>query len=806
METLMQDVRYALRQLRRTPGFAFAAIFALALGIGANVAIFSTVNAVLLNSLPFRFIRQPERLVSLYETNPALLPFLNGRLGVTHHNLLAWRAQARSFAGIEGYEDASLNMTSADGHEPERVDAVSATPGFLPMLGVAPRLGRNFDSAHANVVLISDDLWRSRFSADPNIIGRMMRASDTDYQIIGVLPERFELPATQQGFDQSKPKVWMPLILHAEAKDQAGPALNVVARLKPGITLEQARAEMRLIANRLAKQFPDTNRGWGVNVFPTISEDIDPNDRRSLYVLQLAVGFVLLIACANVANLLLTKAVAREREMAVRLAVGATRWRILRQNLTESLVLSAMAGTIGFLLSLVLMRLVTYLAPKDSHGLHELTVNPLVLAFALGVTLLSGLLFGLAPGIHSARQVVAEALNRGSRSVAGSARRFRGALVVVEIALSLILLIGAGLTIRSVVALMTVNQGFRMDHLLTMGITLPSEHYKNPEQMAAFNDQLLERVQRLPGVRAASLSTALPMRSISEESYGLPGVPSDPDKMKVVDWSNVTEQHVEALGLHLLRGRNLTRADVTAATPEVALVNEAFAKANWPNQDAIGKVFLFHSGKLRVVGVVGDIHQIGPDQAPHTEVYIPGHRMQSMQLVVRTIGDPLAMGRPVEQQVWALDKDQPVNGVTSMESVLSEWVAPKRFTMTVMIAFGVIALISAAVGLYSVLAYAVSLRTREIGVRVALGAGPNQVAGMILREGLVLAMGGLAAGLAGAYFLTRFMQSLIFGIQAFDLATFAAVSLLLMGIALFACYVPARRAARVNPSEALRAE
>jgi len=806
METLMQDIRYALRQLRRTPGFAFAAIFALALGIGANVAIFSTVNAVLLNSLPFRFFKQPERLVSLYETNPALLQFLNGRLGVTHHNLLAWRAQARSFAGIEGYEDTSLNITSADGHEPERVDAVSATPGFLPMLGVAPRLGRNFDSANANVVLISDDLWRSRFSADPNIIGRMMRASDTDYQIIGVLPERFELPATQQGFDQSKPKVWMPLILHAEAKDQAGPALNVVARLKPGVTLEQARAEMRLIANRLAKQFPDTNRGWGVNVFPTVSEDIDPNDERSLYVLQLAVGFVLLIACANVANLLLTKAVAREREMAVRLAIGATRWRILRQNLTESLVLSGMAGTIGFLLSLVLMRLVTYLAPKDSHGLHELTVNPLVLAFALGVTLLSGLLFGLAPGMHSARQVVAEALNLGSRSVAGSARRFRGALVVVEIALSLILLIGAGLTIRSVVALMTVNQGFRMDHLLTMGITLPSEHYKNPEQMAAFNDQLLERVQRLPGVRAASLSTALPMRSISEESYELPSVPSDPDKMKVVDWSNVTEQHVEALGLHLLRGRNLTRADVTAATPEVALVNEAFAKANWPNQDAIGKVFLFHSWKPRVVGVVGNIHQFGPDQAPHTEVYIPGHRMQSMQLVVRTIGDPLAMARPVEQQVWALDKDQPVNGVTSMESVLSEWVAPKRFTMTVMIAFGVIALISAAVGLYSVLAYAVSLRTREIGVRVALGAGPNQVAGMILREGLALVMGGILAGLAGAYFLTRFMQSLIFGIQAFDLATFAAVSLLLMGIALFACYVPARRAARVNPSEALRAE
>ncbi len=420
---------------------------------------------------------------------------MGDRMGVTYHNLLAWREQARSFAGIEGYEDASLNVTSSDGHEPEQVIAVRATPGFLPLLGITPRLGRNFDvtSANTSVVLITDDLWRSRFSADPHIVGRTMRASDTDYQIVGVLPEHFELPGTGQGFDQSQPKVWMPLVLRAEAKDYAGPALNVVARLKPGVTLDQARAEMRLIAGRLAQEFPDTNRGWGVNVFPTLSEDIDPSLGISLYVLQFAVAFVLLIACANVANLLLTKAVAREREMAVRLAIGATRWRILRQNLTESLVLSAAAGMIGFLLSLVLMRLVTYLAPKDIHGLHELTVNPLVLAFALGVTLLSGLLFGLAPAIHSARQAVAEALNRGSRSVAGSARRFRGALVIVEIALSLILLVGAGLTIRSVIALMTLDQGFRMDHLLIMAITLPSEHYKNSEQIAAFNDQLADR-------------------------------------------------------------------------------------------------------------------------------------------------------------------------------------------------------------------------------------------------------------------------------------------------------------------------
>jgi len=798
----MQDVRYALRQLRRTPGFAFAAIFALALGIGANVAIFSTVNAVLLNSLPFRFIQQPERLVSLYETNPSTFKFMGDRMSVSPQHMVSWREQARSFIGMEAYEKTSLSLTSSEGLEPERVDAVKATLAFLPLFGITPRIGRGFDAAsvNSNVAVISDELWRGRFLSDPQIVGKTIRASNETYQIIGVLPPDFELPATER----DKPQIWLPLVVRSLYKD--GPRLNVFARLKPGVSLEQARADMNLVAERMAQQHPETNKGWGVNIFPTIAEDADAELRTTLYVLQVAVGFVLLIACANVANLLLTKAVAREREMAVRLAIGATRWRILRQNLTESLVLSGAGGAIGFLLSLVLMRLVAYLAPKDIHGLHELTVNGLVLAFTVGVTLLSGLLFGLAPGLHAARQVVAEALSRGSRSVAGFSRRVRGALVVVEVALSLVLLIGAGLTIRSLVALMNVDEGFRMDHVMTTWISLPEYRYKTPEQVAAFNDQLLERVQHIPGVRAASLATSLPMRSINEQSYDLPGVPSEPGKMKVTDWSNVTEQHVEALGLRLLRGRNLTRADVTASVANVALVNEAFARANWPGQEALGKVFIFKGVDVKVVGLVADIHQFGPADAPHTEVYIPGRQMRNASLVVRTIGDPLALANQVEQQVWALDKDQPVNGVTSMESVLSEWVAPKRFTMTVMIAFGVMALISAAVGLYSVLAYAVSLRTREIGVRVALGAGPNQVAGMILREGLVLAMGGLAAGLAGAYFLTRFMQSLIFGIQAFDLATFAAVSLLLMGIALFACYVPARRAARVNPSEALRAE
>ena len=819
MHGILQDFKYAYRQLGRTPAFTFAAVFALALGIGANITIFSTINAVLLNSLPFRSLKHPERLVSVYESNPALMAFISGRLPVRLRNFLAWKRQAESFAAFEAYHETQFDLTSTGSDnrgEPEQVNAATATPGLLHLLGTAPRLGRSFTNAdtqpgHDHVAIISDDLWHSRFSGDPNILGRTIRASGTGYQIIGVLPPGFELPATGQGLDQSKPKIWVPMHLRATGDQETRMALTVFGYLKPGATLGQARAEMKIIAERLSRQYPETNRGWGINVFPTISEDVDPNIRTSLFVLQVAVAFVLLIACANVANLLLTKAVGREKEIAVRVAIGASRWRIIQQNLTESLVLSFASGALGLLLSFGGLRLVSYLAPKDTHGFHELGIDPLVLAFTLGVTLASGILFGLAPSFHSLRRNIVESLNRGSRSVAGSSRRFRAALVVIEIALSLILLAGAGLTIRSLVSLMDQDTGFRPDHLLTVGIALPSYKYTNPKQVAAFDDQLLTRVQQLPGVKAASLATALPMRSISEQSYELPGVPSDPNKMKVTDWARVTDQHLQALGLHLLAGRNLTHDDVYAVRPDVALVNEAFARANWPGQNPLGKVFAFggEDGKnvnYRIVGLVSDAHQFGPAAAPHSEVYLPSHHMQSMSLLVRTPGDPLSLANAVKQQVWAIDKDQPVFDVDSMDNMLSEWVAPRRFIMTILICFGVIALILAAVGLYSVLGYAVSLRTREIGVRVALGAEPKSVAALILRQGAGMTLLGVAFGLAGAFALMRFMQSLIFGISAFDAPTFICVSLLLVGVAVLASYMPARRAAHIQPMEALRSE
>ncbi len=809
METVFQDIRYAVRQLIRTPSFAIAALLVLALGIGANATIFSAVDAVLLNSLPFQFVKDPQQVVCLYSSNATLLTFVNGRLAVTFRNFEAWKAQAHSFSAMEAYQDEHFNVTSVNGHEPEQVAGVTVTQGFLPMLGVSPRIGRNFShsesDSHAQVAIISDDLWRSRFNADPHILGKQIHASNAQYQIIGVLPDKFELPASGQGLDQSKPKVWVLLNLHPTETELNGLALTVMARLKPQVSLGQASAEMKLIAQRLAKQRPE-NQGWGVNVFPAISEDVNPDTRTSLLVMQVAVVFVLLIACANVANLLLTKAVAREKEMAVRAAIGASRWRIMRQNLTESVLLSVVGGALGLILSIGGMRLITYLAPDAAHGLHELSLNFKVLAFTLGLTFSSGILFGLAPSFHAFRQSVAEALSRGSRSVAGSSRRFRAGLVVVEMALSLILLVGAGLTIRSILSLMDVDTGFRPDHLLTMDIALPSYEYRNPDQFASFDRQLLTRVQALPGVKAASLATALPMRSISEQTYTLPGEVQDMNHSKVTDWTQVTAQHLDALGLHLLKGRNLTQQDVDAAKPGVALVNQAFAQSNWPKQDALGKVFVFNEANIRVIGIVSNSHQFGPDAESHTEIFLPAHDMQKMLLLVRTVGDPLAMANPVKRQIWTLNKDLPVSEVDSMENILSQWVAPRRFTMTILLAFAVIALISAAIGLYSVLAYAVTLRTREIGVRVALGAEPGRVAGMVLREGIGLSLIGIVVGLAGAFALTRFMQSVIFGVSAFDAATFISVSVLLAVIAAVASYVPARRASLVNPLEALRGQ
>ncbi len=819
METLWQDLRYALRGFQKSFGFTLAAIFALALGIGANTAIFTVVNAILLNSQALKSLQDPDRLVMLWEKNPRLDFFVAERMPPRLKNYLDWKKESRAFEGMAIFHDTHLNLTAPKDsarRKPEQVSAAQVSSDFLPLLGVRPRLGRNFkpeemQAANGKVAILSDDLYKSRFNSDPRILGKVLRASDVEYQIVGVLPPNFEMPAVWEGLDQSRPKVWTPVEIAPGLQEQRERGYFVFGRLKTGVTLAQARAEMSVIAKRLERADPDLDRGFGVNVFPLSVEDVDPALRKSLFVLQIAVGFVLLIACANVANLLLTRAVRREKEIAVRLALGAARGRIVRQMLSESLLLSVTGGVAGLLFAFGALRAVSSLAPAETHGFHELRVDPLVLGFTVLVTMIAGLLFGLAPAFHALRQNVNDALGRGARGVGGTSNRLRSALVISEIALSIILLIGAGLMIRSLASLMSTDMGFRPDHLLTMRISLPQLKYGNPEQVTAFNQRLIDAVRQIPGVRSAALTDALPMRSISETSFELQGKPVKPGQEPLAELARVEDGYFETLGLKLYRGRTFTRQDIAVPQPNVAVVNQAFARANWPGEDALGKVIVFpqRTGKkldYSVIGVVDDEHQLGPDSASHAEMYLAQAQLQYMILVVRTRGDPLAMTSAVENQVWNIDKEQPVSDVDSMEHILHEWTAPRRFNMMVLLNFAGVALMLAAVGLYSVLAYSVGLRTREIGVRVALGAEPRRVASLVVGHGLKLVAAGVAVGLAGALAVTRFIKSLIFGVTTTDPDTYVAVTVALVAIALVASYLPARRAARIDPIQALRVE
>jgi putative ABC transport system permease protein len=810
-----QDLRYAVRTFRQSPGFTLAAIFALALGIGANTAIFSVVNAVLLNSKPLQALQEPGRLVMLWQYNPQFRDqlFTHG-IPPSARNYVEWKKQSRSFEGLAMFDTTTFSLTAgsdASRSRPEQLAGAEITTNFFPLLGIQPRLGRNFtkeesDPGKGRVVIVGDDVYRTRFHGDPEILGKSIQVNREQYQVVGVMPPKFRLPASWDGDVQPDAKVWVPLNPSPDGQ------FLVYGRLKRGVSLEQARAEMAVIAKRLSPTQPEALRGNTVKVYPIAEEDVSRSARRSLLVLQAAVAFVLLIACANVANLLLTRAVGRQREVAIRGALGASRLRLVRQMLTESLLLGILGGAIGLLLSFWGLDLIAVLAPTEAHGFHELRVDPTVLGFTILASTLAGLLFGLAPSFHTLGQSGSQALSQGARSIGGRSNRVRNALVIAEIALSFVLLIGAGLMIRTLASVMAVDPGFRADHLLKADIALPEWKYRKPEQVVLFGDRLLDAIRRLPGVQSATLANSVPMVQIWMRNYTLEGVQAKPGQVPVAVFAGVREDYFETLGVRLLRGRTFTRRDMETAKLTPVLVNEVFARQNWPGQDAIGKVVVQGDSQTdphgSVIGIVGNTHQLGPDSENRPEVYLPEAHLQEPILLVRTLGDPVAMGAAIEKQVWSLDKDLPIYSVGTMESVLHDWDTTKarRFNMTVLIAFAGVALLLAAVGLYSVLAYSVSLRTREIGVRVALGADPRSVARLVVRQGLALALTGAAVGLAGALALTHLMESLVFGVKPTDPYTFALVAALLVAVAAAASYLPARRAARVDPMAALRAE
>lgn len=787
-----------------------AAILALALGIGANTAIFSVVNSILLNPAALRNLQDPGRLVMIWESLPGMSPEFADHMPVAAANILEWRQQARSFESLTAFQPYKCNLGADHGDRPDRVDALTVEPGFFHTLGIRPALGRGFTPDEARnsvdrVVMVSDEIWRTRLGGGREVSGKTIRVNGVDRTIVGVLPAGFQIPVGST--DEASPKILTPVVLSTQKEEQQkwGLTWAVYGRLKPGVAPSQAAGEANVLFSRLKKAQPDENVGGGVNVIPLASENTGSDVRSSVLMLQVAVAFVLLIACANVANLLLARAVGRQRELSIRLALGAGRARIARLLLAESLLLSVAGAALGLALAWWGLDAIGSLAPKDSHGFHDLKVDRLALAFTFLVALATAFISGLAPAMHAVRQNLNESLSQGGRAIGSGPKWLRSGLVVGEVALALVLLAGAGLMIRSLSAMMGVELGYRTDHLLTTRVSVADPGVAaSPEKLKAFCNAILDGVERLPGVVSASISNALPMADFTEANYSLEGEPKTKE-LHVASQSRVSEGFFTTLGMPIRRGRNFTRAEAEAVKPGVVIVSESFARKNWPGQDALGKIVIVDK-PLIVVGITADTHQMGPDHEPIPALFIPARSYETFDLAIHTAGDPLAVKPAVERTIWRIDPQQPVQEMLSMQRRLREWGDERRFYMAIMAIFASLALVLATLGLYGVLAYVVSLRTREVGIRMALGATAPDVLKLVLGQGLRMTLAGVVVGAAGALFLTRLMQSMVFGISPSDPASFVVASASLFFAALLATYLPARRAAKVDPMQALRTE
>jgi putative ABC transport system permease protein len=817
MGTFWQDVQYGFRMLMKKPGFTLVALVALALGIGANTAIFSVVNAVLLRPLPFD---KPERLVMVWGSAPQLgfdvLP-------ATAAESLEWREQNHVFDEVAAFKSWAWNMTGRGG--PEQVWGARVSAGLFPALGVKPILGRTFSPEEdrvggAKVIVMGHGLWQRSFGSDPSIIGKTVTLNNQSYTVVGVMPQGFKFPGGENMLSglQFSPKteLWEPMAFTEEELSNRGTHnLAVIARLKPEATIEQARSEMTSIAAHLAEQYPKYNKGIGIKLVP-LHEQVVGDVRPALLILLGTVGFVLLIACANVANLLLARAASRQKEMAIRTALGASRLRVIRQLLTESVLLSLVGGAAGLLLALWGIDALGALIPENIPRANEIGVDARMLGFTLMISLLTGLIFGLAPSLQASKTDINESLKEGTRGASGGPHRnrFRSLLVVSEIALALVLLIGAGLLIRSFMRLQQVNPGFDPKNVVAMEIVLPfiaPSNYTEPQQQAAFFHQALERTQTLPGVQAAAVVSSLPLSGAFESTdiiiEGQPEPPSD--QAPQANYTMVSADYFRVMNIPLMKGRALTERD-TKDSPGVVVVNETLARRYWPGEEAIGKRLTigFEKSAREVVGVVGDVRQNSLDVETPFAVYLPYQQFPyaGMTLVVRTQSEPASMAAGVRREVQAIDASLPVSNVRSMEEVISTSVSQRRFSMTLLGIFATIALLLSAVGIYGVMAYSVSERVHEIGIRIALGASSSDILRLVVGQGMMLTLMGVGVGLAASLVLTRLMASLIYGVSATDPLTFAGVSLTLAAVALLACYIPARRATRVDPMEALRYE
>jgi putative ABC transport system permease protein len=811
LETLLQDLRYAARMLRKSPGFTAVAVLTLALGIGANTAIFSFVYGVLLAPLPYS---DASRLVVMNETTPKV-----GMVSTSYPNFLDWRARSRAFSQMAYVQEMTFNLAGARVREPENITGDAVSPNFLTMMGVRPWLGRDFDPSEekagtAPVALLSYALWASHFGAARDAIGRTITLDGRSFTIVGVLPANYRW---LDKVDLMLPiGVWATNNPAAANRGDRGDS-TVVGRLAPGVTPAQAQAEMSGMAAVLEKEYPLANARFGVAL--TLMRDAFVRDtRQAILVLLGAVMFVLLIACANVANLFLVRGVTRTKEMALRLAFGASRNRIIRQMLTESFVLAALGGALGAVLAFGGVRLMTELIPAATLQGARVSLNGPVLLFAGVVVVFAAFVFGLAPALHSTKHDVQAELREGGRTAtAGAAQnRLRSALAVAEISLALILLVGAGLMLESLYKLTNVNPGFRTGHVLTMEMYLRAERYSKDPAVLNFWQQVLDRVRPLPGVETAALGTAVPLTgSHSRSDITIEGMAAPkPGDWPHPDSHSISPGYLRTLGIPLLRGRTFTDADDEHA-PLVALVNEKLAHQFWPNEDPLGKRFMWgHPDPnkapkwVTVVGVVADTKLYGLANPARLEIYDPFRQdvNSDMNLLVRSKVDPAAMISEIRGAVALVDKDQAIFAISTMDQLRSDSIATERLTLVLLGLFSALALTLAAIGIYGVLSYSVAQRTHEIGIRMALGAPNAGVLRMVLSQAGQMALLGIVIGLLASLALTRMMASLLFGVSASDPLTFSAVGAILFLVAMLACYIPARRAMRVDPMVALRCE
>ena len=808
MGTLIQDLRYGVRMLWKSPGFTIVAVLTLALGIGANTAIFSVVNGVLLRPLPFR---DPSRLVLIAEKSS--FPIIS----TSYENYLDWRDQSHSFESMEATRGSSITLTGAG--EPERLNVRMATAGLFSMLGINAQIGRTFlpeeDRAGGTpVALLSYGLWQRRFGGSADIIGKTVNLDLQPYTVVGILPSGFQI---LQPADLYLP--FTPWAKTLPADRNWHPGIIPLARLKQGVSKEQARGEMVGITKRLEQQYPDYNTGTSADVIG-LQDQIVQNSRPALLLLLGAVSFVLLIACANVANLLLARAASRGREVAIRTAMGASRGRVIRQLLTESVLLSLAGGLLGVIVALAAVGLLPKIAGDSIPQGAPIGLDPWVLAFTAVVSLFTGLLFGIVPALRTANLDLRGTLNEGSRgSTAGPGQHvLRGALVAMEIALAMLLLVGSGLLLRSFSRLQEVPPGFQPDHLLVADIPLSPTAYAKPQDRYQFFDRLVERAKSLPGVRSAAAASFLPVSGggsiIHFNITGHP--PKSPHEFVAAGYRTITPNYLETLGVPLLQGRFFTRGD-NEKSPAVVIINATMAHTFFPNENPLGKRLQLGAlpeqevPTMEIVGVVGDVH-FGLGTDPQAEMYLPYRQADlllpvfQLSVILRTAGDPALQTSALRSALAEIDPNQPLVKVRTMEDNMATTVAQPRFRTWLIGILAMLALVLAAVGVYGVMSYTVTQRTSEIGVRVALGAQPKDVFRIIVGEGLRLALFGVGVGLVAALVLTRLLQSFLFGISAYDPLTFIAVSLLLTLVAVAASYFPARRATRVDPMIALRYE